>query len=148
MYRFGERSKLILLGIALLILLSIVAFTSVNTVQATRSFQHQYNAVKTENVNAIHPWMTVHVISNIYHVPEGYLCSSLHTGTPKTLRHTTLYEIASHKRQPVNKVVHTVQSAILAYRKKHPSPAQPAKPTPSPQSAFAPLSTRTRSIHY
>ncbi len=137
MYRFSERTKLILLGLALLIMLTIIVFTSVSTVQATRSFQHQYIAVKTENVNAIHPWMTVHVISNIYHVPETYLCSSLQSGTPKTLRHTTLYEIASRKRQPVNKVVHTVQTAILTYRKQHPSPA---KPTPGPQSVIAPLS--------
>jgi hypothetical protein len=145
LYRFSERAKLVLLGVALLIMLTIIVFTSVSTVQATRSFQHQYNAVKTENVNAIHPWMTVHVISNIYHVPETYLCNSLKSGTPKTLRHTTLYEIASRKRQPVNKVVLTVQDAILVYRKEHPSPA---KPTPSPQSVFAPLSIEPRSTYY
>jgi hypothetical protein len=145
LYRFSERSKLILLGVSLLIMLSIIIFTSVSTVQATRSFQHQYNAVKTQNVNAIHPWMTVHVISNIYHVPETYLCGSLQSGSPKTLRHTTLYEIASHKREPVAKIVHTVQTAILAYRKQHPLPATP---TPRPQSVIVPLTTDPRSIRY
>jgi hypothetical protein len=145
LYRFSERTKLLLLGVALLIMLTIIVFTSVSTVQATRSFQHQYIAVKTENVNAIHPWMTVHVISNIYHVPEGYLCDSLHSGTPKTLRHTTLYEIASRKRQPVNKIVRTVQTAILTYRKQHPSPA---KPTPAAQGVITLLSIDPWSTYY
>lgn len=63
--------------------------------------------------------MTVHVISHVYHVPEAYLGQKLTISNPDQLRHSTLYEIASHKRQPVTRVVHTVQQAILVYRKDH-----------------------------
>jgi hypothetical protein len=85
-----------------------------------RSFQKQYSAVKTGDVSTVHPWMTVHVISHVYHVPEEYLGQKLTISSQDQLRHETLYEIASHKKQPVNRIVHTVQQAILVYRKDHP----------------------------
>src|SRR5437868_15421383 len=127
LYTLSERAKLSFLGLLLLLMLGTMAFTAVNTFHAVRSFQQQYKAVSTEDVRAIHPWMTIHVISDIYHVPEDDLYSSLNIGSPKVLRHATLYDIANRKRQPVDQVIHTVQHAILAYRKKHP---QMLKPTP------------------
>jgi hypothetical protein len=132
----SERVKLSFLCLLLLLMLGILALTAVNTLQAVRSFQQQYSAINAGDVSTIHPWMTIHAVSRIYHVPEDYLYSSLHIGSPAVLRHVTLYEIASRKRQPVDQVIRAIQHAILAYRKGHPrfltpSPApKPLSPTP------------------
>jgi hypothetical protein len=96
-------------------MLGFLAFTTINTVQAAHNFQQQYNAIKTGNVKAIRPWMTIHVISHTYHVPEGYLGRSLNENNPTLLHHATLYEIAHREKQPVDKVTHTIQHAILVY---------------------------------
>src|SRR5437588_11953234 len=101
-------------------MLGVLAFAAFNAFQSVESFQQQYNAVKTGDVDAIRPWMTIHAISHIYHVPEDYLYHSVQAGSPGTLRHVTLYEIANRKRQPVNQVIYTIQYTILAYRKEHP----------------------------
>jgi hypothetical protein len=136
LYAPSERAKLGLLCFLLLLMLGFLAFTAVNTVQAVRSFQQQYSAIKTGDVQAIRPWMTIHVISHVCHVPEDYLSRSLKIDN----HHATLYEVAARKRQPVNQLIHTIQHAILAYRKEHPdlltpTPAQhadrrPLSPTP------------------
>ena len=110
-------------------MLGFLAFTTVNTIQAARSFQQQYSAVKTGDVKAIHPWMTIRVVSHIYHVPEDYLYRSLNIGNPASLRHLTLYDIAKRKHQPVDQLIRSIQRAILAYRKtRH----QFLTPTPTP----------------
>ncbi len=119
--RLSEDKKLKLICVLLLFMLGLLAFCAIETVQAMRSFQHQYNAVKMGDVSTVHPWMTVHVISHVYHVPENYLGDQLTISNPDQLRHSTLYEIAAHKRQPVARIVHTVQQAILVYRKSHSS---------------------------
>jgi hypothetical protein len=118
--RLSESNKLKLISLSLLLILGLLAFTAVETVQAMRSFQRQYSEVKTGDVSTIHPWMTVYVISHVYHVPEDYLGQKLTINNADQLRHSTLYEIASRKRQPVTRVVYTVQQAILVYRKDHP----------------------------
>ena len=133
MYTPGERTKLSLLCILLFLLLGLLAFTAANTFQAVRTFQQQQNAVKARDVKAIHPWMTIHVISHIYQVPEGYLYNSLQINNPAPLQRATLYEIASHKRLPVEQVIHTIQHAILAYRKVHPITTPTPTPTPQPK---------------
>ncbi|MBV9258226.1 MAG: hypothetical protein JO215_09425 [Ktedonobacteraceae bacterium] len=115
----SERVKLELICLALLLILGLLTFTAIETVQAMRSFQKQYSAVKTGDVSTVHPWMTVHVISHVYHVPESYLGKKLTINNPDQLRHATLYEIAAHKKQPVNRIVRAVQQAILVYRKDH-----------------------------
>ncbi len=133
----SERAKQGFLCLLLLLMLGILALTAVSTFQAVRSFQQQYSAIKAGDVSTIHPWMTIHVISRIYHVPEDYLYRSLHIGTPGSLRHATLYEIANRQRQPVDQVIRTIQRAILAYRKEHPNFLTP---TPTLQAAMKPLS--------
>src|SRR5437016_6779541 len=91
----------------------------VDTFGAMRNLQVQYSDARSGDVSTVRPWMTTHAISLIYRVPEDYVNSSLDvTSTPVHL-HETLYEIASHKRQPVDRVIHTVQRAILTYRKGH-----------------------------
>lgn len=115
MYTQSERIRLTILGFLLLLMLGFLAFTTINTVQAAHNFQQQYNAVKTGDVKAIRPWMTVHVISHTYHVPEDYLGHSLNEDNPTLLHHATLYDIAHRQKQPVAKITHTIQHAILVY---------------------------------
>lgn len=133
----SERAKLGLLGILLLVMIGILIFTAANALEAARDFQEQYTAVKKGDVSAIHPWMTVHVVSHLYKVPENYLYHSLELRDSKQLRHSTLYEIASKKKQPVNTVIQTLQRAILTYRKAHPNLL-----TPTPKSTATPRSKR------
>jgi len=116
----SERTKLGLLSFLLLLMVGILALTAVNTIQAVRSFQQQNSALEAGDVSTVDAWMTIHVISHIYHVPEDYLYRTLDIGSPGLLRHSTLNEIANRKRQPVDQVIRTVQRAILAYRKEHP----------------------------
>ena len=116
----NERTKLSLLCFLLLLMLAILAFAAFNAFQSVQSFQQQYNDIKTGDVNAIRPWMTIHAISHIYHVPEDYLYRSVHAGSPGILRHVTLYEIANRKRQSEGQVIRTIQHTILAYRKEYP----------------------------
>ncbi|HLQ28639.1 MAG TPA: hypothetical protein VK140_05310 [Ktedonobacteraceae bacterium] len=129
MYALRERAKLGILCLLLLLMLGILAFTAVNTVQAVRNFQQQNSAIKAGDVHAIHPWMTIHMISHIYHVPEDYLYRSLNMNSPDQIRHATLNEIANRNRQPIDQVIRTIQHAILTYRKKQP----PSMPMPPPQ---------------
>ena len=135
----SERARLGLLCLLLLLVLGFLAFSTINTIQAARSFQQQYSAVKTGDVRAIHPWMTIHAVSHIYHVPEDYLYRSLNLSNPASLRHLTLSDIAKRKHQPVDQIIRSIQRAILAYRKTHPHFLMPAptqhtrmKPTPAP----------------
>jgi hypothetical protein len=145
-YGPSERTKLSIIGLLLLLILGVLIFTAVNTAQAVHNFQKQYSAVKVGDVGTIRPWMTLHVISHVYHVPEDYLGRSLVISDTTMLRKATLYEIASRKKQPVEQVVHTVQRSILMYRKDptgftvsspHPLPAfngqyQQYQPPPEP----------------
>ena len=139
LYALSERAKLGLLCFLLLLMLGFLAFTGVNTFQAVRSFQQHYSAIKTGDVQAIRPWMTIHVISHICHVPEDYLSSSLKIDD----RRATLYEVATRKRQPVNQLIHTVQYAILAYRKAHPGLLTPT-PTHTDRKLLTPTPGGTK----
>jgi hypothetical protein len=137
LYTRSELVRLGLLGLLLLLALGVLVYAAVDTVQAARNFQQQYHAVKTGDVKAIHSWMTIRVISHIYQVPEDYLSRSLNLGNSEKARHATLYQIASQKRLPVDQVIHTVQQAILTYRKGHP---HMLTPTPMSQHPLRPLS--------
>ncbi len=131
MHALSERTKLSFLCLLLLLMLGILAFTSVSTIQAVKTFQHQATAVNRGDVSTIHSWMTIHVVSHVYNVPEDYLYASLQINVPhKMLRHTTLYQLASRKHQTVNQVIYTLQHAIVVYRYTHP---RPATPTPTPE---------------
>jgi hypothetical protein len=136
----SERTKLALLGLLLLIMIGILVYTAINTLEAAQDFQQQQSAVKKGDVEAIHPWMTVHVVSHLYHVPEDYLYHSLNLNDSKVLRHSTLYELASKKKQPVNRVIQTLQRAILTYRKAHPNLLTPT-PSATPKSKTHAIST-------
>lgn len=137
----AERIRLALLCLLLLLMLGVLAFAAVNTIEATQTFQKQYKAAKSGDVSAIHPWMTIRVVAHIYHIPEDYLYSSLKLKDSPALSHTTLYEIAGKKRQPVRQVIYTLQQAIAIYRRTHPRTSTPT-PTPRARDA-APRSGRS-----
>ena len=133
----SERAKLGVLCVLLLLALGFTIVEVVVTFRAVRNLQMQYSGVKSGDVNTIRPWMTIHAISLIYHVPEDYVYSSLDVSSTDVPHHETLYEIASRKRQPVDQVIRTVQHAILAYRKGH---HRLSTPTHTHLSARKPLS--------
>lgn len=119
LYMLSERSKLSLLSFLLLLILGFLAFTSARTFQAVHNFQQQYSKVNAGDVSTMRPWMTVHTISHLYHIPENNLYRSLTMDSATLSRHATLYQIAAHKRQPVDQVIHAIQHTILVYRKYH-----------------------------
>lgn len=147
-----ERAKLGIICVLLLLVLAYVAFSAINTVQAVRNFQQQYSNTRTGNVTTIRPWMTLHAISLIYHVPKEYLYTALNVADTTTTRRATLYTIASSKRQPVDKLINTIQLAILNYRKAHPqthpTPVQPGPPRHSPKIPMSHSSIRPRRTTY
>ena len=139
-YGPSERTKLSIIGLLLLLILGVLIFTAVNTAQAVHNFQKQYSAVKVGDVGTIRPWMTLPVISHVYHVPEDYLSHSLIISDTTLLRKATLYEIADRKKQPVEQVVHTVQRSILTYRKEHTGfTVPPSIPAPAINGGYQPL---------
>lgn len=135
LYSLRERTtRLGLLCLLLFLSLGLTALVADATVQQVQSFQQEEKAVKKQDVNAIHPWMTVHVVSHIYHVPEDYLYSTLRISKNDPLRYATLSTIASRKKQSYSTVEDTVKTAILTYRKEHPRILTPTTmPTPRPQ---------------
>lgn len=133
MHTLGERIQLGLLCLLLLIMLGILAFTATNTFHAVQNFQQDYHAASTGDVQAIDPWMTLHTISHLYHVPEDYLYRSLNLGAPGSLRHVSLYDLARRKKQSVSVVIHSIQHAILAYRKQHQHVPTPQTTMPGPR---------------
>jgi hypothetical protein len=139
----SERTKLGLLSFLLLLMVGILALTAVNTIQAVRSFQQQNSALEAGDVSTVDAWMTIHVISHIYQVPEDYLYRTLDIGSPGLLRHSTLNEIAHRKRQPVDQVIRTVQHAILAYRKEHPHILTPTPTLHLDKKSHSPMPGRT-----
>jgi hypothetical protein len=127
-----ERIKLGLLCLLLLFMLGIVCFTAVGTYKAVRSFQQQNHALQAGDVSTIRDWMTIHAIARIYHVPEEYLSGTLAIANPDLLRHSTLNQLASQKRQPVDKLIQTLQRAIRNYRKTHHIAIRLSAPKPKP----------------
>src|SRR5579883_139829 len=124
----SEHTRLGLLSLLLLAALGIAALALVNTLQAAHDFQQQNSATRAGDVTAIRPWMTIPVISHVYHVPEDYLDYALNIARSDVLHRATLYEIAARRRQPVDQLIHTLQQAILVYRKQHPHPSLPSRP--------------------
>lgn len=121
MYPLSERAKLNLLSFLLVLILGFLAITAIRAFQTVHDFQQQYSKVKAGDVSTMRPWMTIHVLSHVYHVPENYLDRSLTIANPAQLRRATLYQIAADKRQSVDQVIHTAQRAILMYRKRQSS---------------------------
>ncbi|HEY0755648.1 MAG TPA: hypothetical protein VGD98_16945 [Ktedonobacteraceae bacterium] len=117
----SERVKLIFLYVLWLLALAIVALSAANALQTVKDFQQENTATKAGDVNTIRPWMTIHVISHVYHVPEDYLNNSLHIVMQSSDRAhgATLYQLASRQHMSLDRFVETVKQVIRAYRKEH-----------------------------
>jgi hypothetical protein len=140
----SERIKLSVLSALLLLALVFSAFTIANTYQAVRNLQLRNHDVKAGNVSTIRAWMTVPAISRIYHVPEDYVYRSLEISSPASYHQVTLYEIANRKHQPVDQVIHTLQHAILNYRKQHLVITKPSRMSHSSKKRLAPVLGRAK----
>jgi hypothetical protein len=125
------RTRIIIVSVLLVLALGSTVFAAASTVQAFYMFQQQHTLAKEGDVRTIRPWMTVPYISRIYHVPQSDLYSALHQAGLQPEQHTTLHALSLRCHCPVNSVIHTVQEAILTYRRQHP-PAHPGTPTPAP----------------
>ncbi len=125
MFRLNKSWKIALLCLLLIGALGLLAFTAVQTFAQVRSFQQHSHAVRAGDVSTIRPWMTLHAVSRIYHVPESYLYRELQVPTSNS--RTTINALATTKRQPVNAVLRSVQHAVITYRKTHPATFGPLK---------------------
>ena len=112
------RVKLILMGILLCLAVIGAVIATIATVQAFQRFQQTRHLVLTGDVRAIQPWMTIHHISIVYHVPENYLYQALNIPRPSNGR-LSLMLLAERYKWPVNELIREVQVAILIYREKH-----------------------------
>lgn len=115
----NEQTKFGFLCVSLLFVLVLVVISAANTFQAVQGFQQQYSGARAGDVSTIRPWMTLHVVSHVYHVPEDYLDHSLSIATADPIHKATLYEIASKKKQPVKHLIVQLQGIILVYRRNH-----------------------------
>lgn len=115
----SKSAQLGLLSILLLLTLLCMAIAIINATQSVHDFQLQYHNVNEENINALRPWMTIPIVSHMYHVPEDELGNALRIAKTDPLRRATLYEIANHRQKPVDQIVHTLQYTIQTYRTKH-----------------------------
>jgi hypothetical protein len=113
------RAKLILMGLLLCLAVVGAVIATIATVQAFQRFQQTRQLILAGDVRAIQPWMTIHHISIVYHVPEDYLYQALNIPKPPIER-LSLMLLAGRYNRPVNELVHELQVAILTYRKQHP----------------------------
>ncbi len=118
--RLSARAKLVIVGVLLALALGITAFFASETLQAFQEFQQQHALIMAGDVRSIRPWMTIPYIAHTYHVPESYLYQSLHIADTQPPHHATLHALAISYNRSENELIHTLQDAILAYRRLHP----------------------------
>jgi hypothetical protein len=140
--RANTRLKLFLTGFLLCIALGVVIFCAIQTWQAIQRFQQNRNLMLSGDVSTIRSWMTIPYIARVYHVPESYLDTQLRITNPQDQRKVTLSILATRFNRPVDKIIHDVQQAILAYRKQHPTSLSHTMNTHHPQGP--PLSSGRR----
>lgn len=150
------RTRFLITVSLLLLALSGTAIAARATVGAFQQFQEEQTLTAKNDVQMVHAWMTIPYIAHNYHVPTSYLYKALKIAKEDHVaQHSTLNEFAMHTRQSVTTIIHTVQVAILNYRKQHPTPpahprrakslTPPAKPTQFTQPASK--RTPTPTIH-
>ena len=100
------------------------------TVRAIQAFQQTRTLTAEGNVSTIRPWMTIHFISRVYHVPESYLYESLNIVYPQQTNRTSLRSLSVRYNRSLDGLISTIQTAIKTYRSQH-----------SPHRSFASLHT-------
>jgi hypothetical protein len=114
------RTKLLITGIFLCVALGATIFFALQTVQAIQRFQEEHALTLAGDVSTIRPWMTIPYISRVYQVPESYLYEWLHITDSRSVRHTSLHDLAGRYNVPVDGLISDVQNAIRTYRNQHP----------------------------
>ena len=91
------------------------------TVRAIQDFQQTRILTAEGDVSTIRPWMTIHYISRVYHVPESYLYESLQIAYPQQTNHTSIRSLAVRYNRSLDRLISDIQTAIKTYRYQHPS---------------------------
>jgi hypothetical protein len=119
--------RLKFISVSFLLCLALVGtvFAAASTVQAYQQFEQDHQRITAGDVSTVSSWMTLPYIARIYHVPELCLYGALHISDTALQKHATLGFIADHYKKPANDLIHTVQQAILNFRKKRTCPAPP-----------------------
>jgi hypothetical protein len=95
-------------------------FCAVQTVKAIQYFQQARTLTAEGDVSTIQPWMTIHYISRVYHVPESYLNEQLNITDPRSISHIPLRSLAVRYNRSIDGLIRDIQTAIKTYRKQHP----------------------------
>ena len=64
--------------------------------------------------------MTIHYISRVYSVPEGYLVGSLNVTDNRPVARVPLRTLAVRYNLSVDSIIRDIQTAIKTYRKQNP----------------------------
>ncbi len=112
------RSKLFLTSFLLCLAIAVAIFCAVQTVLAIQAFQQTRSQIIHKDVNAIQPWMTIHYISRVYAVPEGYLLEQIRITDSRQVTRVPLRTLAVRYNRPVDGLIRDIQIAIKTYRKQ------------------------------
>lgn len=118
MHPLSTRSKIFVTSILLCLALLATVFCAIQTVRAIQRFQMARSHVAQVDVNAIQPWMTIHYISRVYTVPEGYLIERLSIPDSRQVSHTPLRSLAVRYNRSIDGLIRELQIAIKTYRKQ------------------------------
>ncbi len=119
MQPLSTRSRLIVTSILLCLALAATIFCAVQTVRAIQHFQLARSQIVQRDVNAIQPWMTIHDISRVYAVPEGYLIERVGIADSRQVSHVPLRTLAVRSNRSVDSLIRYLQIAIKTYRKQN-----------------------------
>lgn len=115
----GIRSRLFVTSILLCLALGATIFCAFQTIQAIQRFQLAHSLAYQGDVNAIQPWMTIHYISHVYAVPEGYLVGALNVTDTRPNVRFPLRTLAMRYNRSVDGIIRDLQIAIKTYRKQN-----------------------------
>lgn len=122
------RWKQIGIGVLLCLALGFTVFCGAQIVRGFQGIQQAHHRANSGDVSTIRPWMTLHYISRVYHVPQAYLEQSLRITDPQVARRAPLSVLAARLHVSTDTLIQQTQQAILTYRAQHPTPASSATP--------------------
>ena len=114
------RIRVAVLLVMLLVGCGLTCLAATSTIQAVNNWRQDVQLSQAGDVHLIHYWMTIPSVAHLYHVPENYLFQSLRLKSDVQTRRNTLENIAIDKKQPVSKIITTLQKAVETYRSTHP----------------------------
>ncbi|GCF07476.1 hypothetical protein [Dictyobacter arantiisoli] len=121
------QQRFILISFCLLLAIIAAGIATNATIHEVQTVHQQQIMVGQGDVRLIRQWMTIPYVAHVYRVPSNLIYTSLQLKEDAVTRHCTLQVVAFQRKQPVDVVIHRIQSSILSYHKKH-----PFKPYPTP----------------